>query len=127
MRAPDWIESAVREFGRASGVSSLSLGEKGVLSLTFENGVNVAFEYLEGRLAVTASVPSPADPASISRILLRANPRNAKSRRVRSGYLQKSSRAVFAILVPDVDVTTPVMNSVFSTLWQAAVETGGAR
>ena len=127
MKAPDWIESAVREFGRASGVSSLSLGERGVASLVFENGVKVGFEHEDGSLAVIASVPAASDPATISRILLLANPLNDKARRLRSGYITGSSRAMFAMLIPDGEVTPPVLNSAFSVLWQAAGEIGGGR
>jgi type III secretion system chaperone SycN len=127
MSAPDWVDSAVRDFGRSAGVSSLSLGEKGVASISLENGVKVVFEHVADRLAVTATVPAATDPETVARVLLFANPMNTRGRRIRSGYLAGSSRALFMSSIPDGEVTLPALNSAFAAVMGAAAETGGAK
>ena len=45
--------------------------------------------------------------------------------RLRTGYIAKSGRAVFAVKIADRDVTLPAVNAAFAFLWRLAMEFGG--
>ncbi len=125
MKAPDWIASAVREFGRGAGIGDFSLNDRGAAAFRFESGVSLRFEYREGELAVAVAVPCGNDPATARRILACAHPDARFGAPVRAGWLSKSSAAAFAVRLPDQEVTLPVLNAVFNALWRAAAEFGG--
>ena len=82
MTAPSWVDSVVGEFGQSAGLGRISLGDKGVAALSFQNGL-------------------------------------------RTGYIAKSGRAVFAVKIADRDVTLPAVNAAFAFLWRLAMEFGG--
>lgn len=126
MTAPAWIGSAVREFGRAAGLGELSLGEKGVAALTFQNGLVLRFEYAFDSLYVAMTVPARLDAGSARRLLTYSHPDARFGFRLRTGYLAKSGRAVFAVKLAGREVTLPSINAAFSMLWRVATEFGGA-
>jgi len=126
MTAPAWIDSAVGEFGRAAGLGSLSLGDRGVAALSFQNGLVLRFEYALDALYVAMTVPARLDASAARRLLGYAHPNARFGFRLRAGYLAKSGRAVFAVRLADRDVTLPSLNAVFALLWRVALEFGGA-
>lgn len=125
MSAPTWIDSAVREFGQAAGLKTLALGDRGAAAVSFDNGVALRFEHVQESLVVSVSIPVRLDPGMASRLLAYAHPEARMGFRLRTGYLEKSGRAVFAVRLADRDVTVPALNSVFSALWRIAIEFGG--
>ena len=126
MTAPSWIESAVGEFGRAAGLGTLSLGDRGVAALSFQNGLVLRFEYAFDALHVAMTVPARLDASGAGRLLGYAHPSARFGIRIRTGYLAKSGRAVFAVRFADRDVTLPSINAAFALLWRVALEFGGA-
>ncbi len=126
MKAPTWIDSAVKEFGQAAGLDALDLGERGSAAISFDNGVSLRFEYLQESLVVSVTIPARMDQGSAARLLAYSHPEARLGFRLRTGYIAKLARAVFAVRLADRDVTVPALNSVFSALWRIALEFGGA-
>ena len=126
MRAPAWIDSAVGEFGRSAGLGSLSLGDRGVAALSFQNGLVLRFEYARDSLYVAMTVPVRFDAAAAERLLVYSHPAARFGFHVRTGYLAKSGCAVFAVRLTGREVTLPSINAAFSLLWRVALEYGGA-
>ena len=126
MTAPAWIDSAVGEFGRSAGLGRLSLGDRGVAALSFQNGLVLRFEYAFDSLYVAMTVPSRLDAAAAARLLGYAHPDARFAFRMRTGYLARSGRALFAVRLAGRDVTLPSINAAFALLWRVALEFGGA-
>lgn len=126
MTAPTWIDSAIGEFGKSAGLGTLSLGDRNAAVLSFQNGLVLRFEYAFNSLSVAITVPMRLDAVSASRILGYAHPDARFGFRLRTGYLAKSGRAVFAVMLADRDVTLPAISAAFALLWRIALEAGGA-
>lgn len=126
MRAPAWIETAVRDFARAAGIGNFGFSDRGAAALKFENGITLRFEYADGGLAMVATVPSSNDPITVKRLLTYAHPLSRTGGAIRAGYLTKTGCAVFAVRLPDESVTLPALNNAFDALWRVATEFGGA-
>lgn len=127
MSAPVWMESLVKEFGKGAGLPDFALNDRGVAALAFENGASLRFEYAEGALAVSMTVPSPIDSARAGALLSHSHPDARRgSFRIRTGYLASRGRAVFAVRLAEREATLPLLNQVFAALWAAAREYGGA-
>ncbi len=125
MKAPNWIESVVRDFGRGAGVADLALNDRGTAALRFENGCSLRFEYGNDELDVMVLVPSANDPAAAGRMLSYAHPDARYGVRTRACYLAKSGCAAFVARIAAVDVTMPTLNATFDALWRIAKEFGG--
>ena len=123
MTAPVWMNSVIGEFGRAAGLGSLSLGERGAAALSFENGASLRLEYTGEELVMAVTTPS----ADLKRLLAAAHPRARHGLRVRAGVLAKSGRAVVATRIAERDVTLPRVNGAFGVLWRLAAEIGGVQ
>ena len=126
MTAPAWIDSAVGQFGRSAGLGDLSLGDRGVAALSFQNGLILRFEYAFDSLHVAMTVPVRFDVPAAERLLGYAHPDARMGFRLRTGYLAGSGRALFAIALAGRDVTLPSINAAFALLWRVALEFGGA-
>ncbi len=126
MTAPTWIDSAVGQFGRAAGLGELSLGEKGVVALKFQNGLVLRFEYAFDSLYVAMTVSARLDVSAARRLLAYSHPDARFGFRLRTGYLAKSGRAVFAVKLAGREVTLPSINAAFAMLWRVATEFEGA-
>ena len=127
MTAPGWIASLVGDFGKAAGLSSLSLNWRGTAAIAFENGFGLRFEYVEGELVVAVTVPAYLDATRAKALLAYAHPEARRGFRVRAGYLPRSGKAVFAVRIQERDVTLPMVNQAFAVLWRIAQEFGGER
>jgi len=125
MTAPTWVDSVVGEFGQSAGLGRISLGEKGVAALSFQNGLVLRFEHAFDSLFVAMTVPTRLDAASAARLLGYSHPDARFPFRLRTGYLAKSGCAMFAVRLADRDVTLPTVNAVFALLWRLAMEFGG--
>ena len=104
MTAPSWVDSVVGEFGQSAGLGRISLGDKGVAALSFQNGLVLHLEHAFDSLFVTMTVPTRLDAASAARLLGYAHPDAHFAFRLRTGYIAKSGRAVFAVKIADRDV-----------------------
>ena len=127
MTAPGWIASLVGDFGKAAGLSSLSLNGQGTAAIAFENGFGLRFEYVEGELVVAVTVPVFLDVGRTKALLSYAHHEARLGFRVRAGYLPRSGKAVFAVRIQERDVTLPMVNQAFAVLWRIAQEFGGER
>lgn len=127
MTEPGWIASLVGDFGKAAGLSSLSLNGRGTAAIAFENGFGLRFEYIEGELVVAVTVPAYLDAVRAKALLAYAHPEARLGFRVRAGYLPRQGTAVFAVRIQERDVTLPMVNQVFAVLWRIAQEFGGER
>ena len=124
--APEWLNAVVRDFGRAAGVDTLALNDRGAAAVTFETGVTLRFEYTGAELVVAVTVPHPADPAFTRRLLAFAHPLAGAVPRIRAGYFASRGCAVLATRIAERNVTLPVVNAAFAALWRAAGMMGGA-
>ena len=125
MMAPAWVDAAVGEFGQSAGLGRVSLGERGVAAFSFQNGLVLHLEHAIDSLFVTMTAPARLDASSAVRILAYSHPDARFAFRVRTGYLAKSGRALFAVRIADRDVTLPSINAAFALLWRVAREFGG--
>ena len=125
MRAPNWISSAVHEFGRGAGIGALPLHARGAAAIRFENGIMLRFEYMEGALVVATSIGARDDASTARRILSFAHPDARFGVTVRAGYLARSGSAFFAVRLAEQEVTLPVLGAAFDALWRVAKEFGG--
>ncbi|MBP5791596.1 MAG: hypothetical protein J6W80_05000 [Kiritimatiellae bacterium] len=127
MTVPGWISAIVRGFGSGAGLENLSFNERGVAGVAFENGFTLRFEYVESALMVEMSVPSNPDAERMKALLSYSHPRAAApgAMRMRTGYITKSGRVVFAVRLESRDVTGPAVHDAFAMLWRAAGEFGG--
>jgi len=126
MRAPSWIESAVRDFGRGAGIADLALNDRGAAAFRFEDGRSLKFEYIGGELVVMVTVPASNDSATAGRLLSYAHPDARYGVHARVCYLAKSACAAFAVRMSGHDVTMPALNAAYGALWRIAAEFGGA-
>ena len=127
MTAPGWIASLVGDFGKAAGLSSLSLNGRGTAAIAFENGFGLRFEYIEGELVMAVTVPVFLDVGRTKALLSYAHHEARLGFRVRAGYLPRSGKAVFPVRLQERDVTLPMVNQAFAVLWRIAQEFGGER
>ena len=127
MSAGAWIESVLEEFGRAAGLRGLALNARGAAAIRFDSGMELRFESARGELAVAVTIPSGADAASMSRLLSMARRAPGRRQTLRTGYLAKSGRAVFAVRIPERAATLPAVNEAFEMLRAAAMEFGGVQ
>ncbi len=125
MMAPEWLNAVVRDFGRAAGVDTFALNDRGAAAVSFENGSGLRFEYTGTELVVAVTVPRPVNPVSLRRALSFAHPMSGTGLRIRVGYLSRSGCVVLAVRIAERNVTLPTVNAAFATLWRAAGEIGG--
>lgn len=119
MIAPEWISSALDEFGRAAGLNGLRLGENGAASLAFANGARLRFEYAYETLTVMMTTSLRADDEEgLKRLLALAHPDARHPFRLRAGHLSKRNEAVLAVRLPEREVSRTSLETVFQGLWE---------
>lgn len=124
---PVWVESAVSAFGGRMGLNDLRLNDAGVASLTFENGMNLAFEFVSDSLCVMLKVPARPSTVTIRKLLVAAHPSNRFPFHLRTAYLAKRDMAMFMVRLGERQVTPTSLESVFAGLWEIAIKLGGDR
>jgi len=124
MTAPGWMNAAIGDFGRASGLAGLSLNDRGAAALRFETGVALRLEYTGSELVMAMTVPAAVD---LKRLLAISHPKARYGFRIRTGVFPKTQEGVLAIRLAERDVTLPQLNAAFGVLWRLAGEIGGAR
>ena len=124
--APDFLKDALRRFGATMGLENLALSDRGTVGFKFEGGLSARFEYAFGTLSVMMLLPCEARPERMARLLERAHHGARRSFRLRTGYFAKSGAAFFATRLKETDVTLPVLQGVWNTLWAEAKDFGGA-
>lgn len=121
MNIPDWIVSALEEFGQATGLRGLSLGENGAASLAFANGNRLRFEYAFETLTVMMTVPMRADDEEgMKRLLTLAHPDAKHPFKLRAGHLAKGGAAVLAARLAAREVSRVSLETTFQDLWGCA-------
>lgn len=119
--APTWLDDIIREFGRSTGLSNFSLGERGAAAVTFETGIQLRFEYAFESLVIAVSFPYPvSDPDAVRRLLATAHPGARPGFKLRAGCMERQGRAIIAARFPEREVSLPAVNSAFSALWRVA-------
>lgn len=118
------MNATIGDFGRASGIGSLSLNGHGAAALRFENGTALRLEYTGAELVMAVTIPSIPD---LNRLLAISHPKARYGFRIRSGVLPKTKEGLLAVRLAERDVTLPQMNAAFDVLWRLAGETGGVR
>ena len=122
MMAPIWLNAVIGDFGRAAGLGSLALNERGAAALKFENGVVLRLEYAGVELVLAMTVPT----GDVKRLLSLSHPKARFGLRVRTGIMHRTRESVMAVRLAERDVTLPHVNATFDLLWRLAGEIGGA-
>ena len=118
MTVPEWITSALDEFGRAAGLRGLSLGASGAASLAFANGTRLAFEYAYETLTILVTTPMRADDEEgLKRLLAFAHPDTRHPFKLRAGHLARRGEAVLAARLAEREVSRVALEEVFQDLW----------
>ena len=118
MVTPDWIASTLDEFGRGLGLKALALNDVDAVSLRFENGWRLRFEYAEETLNVMITMEVEQDEEMMRRILMAASPEVERPYPLRAAYLADSREALFAIRLPEREVTLVALDTAFQELWE---------
>lgn len=118
MDAPQWVASEIDAFGRSAGLRNLRLAENGVAALNFENGFRLSFAYAYETLTVMLTAPAPDDDATAAQILTAAHPDARRPFTLRAGYSGKRGEAVYAVRLPEREVSQVTLDAVFRELWQ---------
>ena len=126
MMAPNWVEDTIRQFARGANFDDLTLSPQGVAAIRFENGIVLRFEYFDSRLVISASIACANDERNARRILAFSHPAAIGEFRIRSGYLAKTGRAIFVVMLEEREVGLPALNGAFTALWKTALEIGGS-
>ena len=119
--APDWIASALDEFGRGLGLKTLALNDVDAVSLRFENGWRLRFEYADEALNVMITMEYGRDESDVTRVLMAANPDMERPYPLRAGYLADGGEAVLSIRLPEREVSLVTLDAAFQTLWETVV------
>ncbi len=124
MTAPAWMDATIGDFGRAAGLSGLTLGERGTAAFAFETGAALRLEYTGAELVMAMTVPAFSD---LKRLLSFSHPMARYGFRIRTGVLPKTQAGVLAIRLAERDVTLPQLNAAFAVLLRLSGELGGAQ
>ena len=122
MMAPIWMNAVIGDFGRAAGLGSLALNDRGAAVLKFENGASLRLEYTGAELVMAITIQA----RDVKRLLSLSHPKARFGLRVRTGIMQKTREAVMAVRLAERDVTLPHVNAAFDLLWRLSGEIGGA-
>ncbi len=117
---PDWLNDAVRAFGRQMGLSAFALNDRGAAGVRFENGLSFRLEYAQESLMVFMGVPTDPSDAVLKRLFVAVHPSAQRSARIRAAYLSRAGEAVYAIRLPERDVNVTSLETAFRELWRAA-------
>ncbi len=119
MTAPDWMNEAVRAFGRQLNLSTFALNAQGVAGLSFENGVTLRLEYAHEALLMVVGLK--ADPAAeeIKRLLTEVNPEAPRGRfPVRAAFMARTGELVYAARLAEREVNESALGAAFGELWE---------
>ncbi len=116
---PEWLNDAVRAFGRQMGLTTFALNERGVAALRFENGTTLRFEYANESLTVAASLALPGGEAAISRLFTAVHPDAGAPMHLRAVYLAKSGEGVYAVRLAEREVNVTAIEGAFRVVWGA--------
>lgn len=120
MTAPKWLSTILLEFGEGIGLRSFRLNAQNAAQLRFETGSSLRFEYAFETLVIAMQVPAAQDAELMRRLLIYAQPERRPAFKLRVGYLEKASSAVFVARLDEREVTLPAINAVFTELWHLA-------
>lgn len=115
---PDWLNDAVRAFGRQMGLQSFALNDRGAAGVRFENGLSLRLEYAQESLVMTMGVPTEPSDAALKRLLVAAHPSAQRGMRIRAAYLSRAGEAIYAIRLPERDVNVTALEAAFRELWR---------
>lgn len=116
---PAWLNEIVRDFAAGMGLRDFALNAEGVAALRFENGVILRLEYAMESLALSMSIESPQDAATVKILLAASDPLRRGEFTIRTGIAANPPRAVFAVRLEPAEVTHGNLESATAELWRA--------
>ena len=125
--APEFLNDTIQRFGEALGLKTFALNDRGAASLKFDSGLQFSLEYGYETLSIMMTVPCEANEELMKKLLLRSHYDAQHPYKLRTGFLEKTSRAFFAVRLRETDVTLPVLQNVWNMLWAEAQNFGGAK
>ena len=125
MTAPDFLNDVIARFGAALGLKNFALSDRGTAGLKFENGLSFRLEYAYETLSVMMLVPCERDEERMKKLLTRAHYDARRPVKMRTGYFEKSGQAFFVSRLRETEVTLPVLETVWNTLFAEAKDFGG--
>ena len=117
---PTWLNEIVVGFGRQLGLERFELNDHGVAGLRVENGLSVRLEYAQESLLMMVGVAVPPSAATMTRLLALVHPDARRQPPMRACYLARTGEAVYAVRVPEREVTVTQLEAVFRSLWTVA-------
>lgn len=126
MTAPDWLNEAVRAFGRQMGLGSFALSERGTAGVRFENGVSLRLEYAEGALMMFAGVAMEPRSELLRRLFTGSHFASGSPLPVRAAYLERGGEGLYVVRLDERRVDVSSLEAAFRVLWQLAVSLGRA-
>ena len=125
--APEFLNDVIKRFGEALGLKTFALNDRGAASLKFDSGLQFSLEYAYETLSIMMTVPCEANEELMKNLLLRSSYEANRPYKLRTGYLQKSGRAFFAVRIRETDVTLPILQNIWNMLWTETQNFGGAK
>jgi len=113
---PTWLDDVIVSFGRQMQLNDFRMNAHGVAAVSFENGVNLSFEYVEGALVVSIGVPCGDDAAAMKRLLALSH-WGMRGEPVRAVYKAKSGFATVLLRLDERAVTVARIESAVRMLW----------
>lgn len=126
MTAPDWLNEAIRAFGRQMALHDFALNARGAAGARFENGVSLRLEYAAESLVMSVGVKMPSDEGALKRLLTGAHPSAVPGFAVRAVLMERNGEGLYAVRIPERQVDVSILESVFRVLWQLATGFGKA-
>ena len=118
MKAPDWMNEAVRAFGRQLNLSTFTLNDRGAAGLSFENGATLRLEYVGDALVMMVGLKAEPTPAALSRLFMDVNPDVPHEEfTVRAAHLPRTGELVFTTRLSERVVNVSTLQSAFTDLW----------
>lgn len=122
---PPWIQETVKAFGRQSGAGDISFGARNAVALSFENSVVIKFEYAASSLMAMVLLKTDGSAESIKTLLEATHPSAPNRFHVRGGYLERSGEFLYAVRIPEREVSIGALEAAFDELWRIALDRKG--
>jgi len=124
---PDWVNEAVRAFGRQMGLNKFVLNDRGAAGCRFENGIALYLEYTDGALMMSAGLVTDESTATMKRLLAGSHfSARTSGVRLRAVRFAKTGESRYVARLADRELTPTALEAVFRALWQAVDYLKGA-
>jgi len=124
---PDWVNEAVRAFGRQMGLKAFVLNGCGAAGCRFANGIALHLEYADGAMMMSAGLVTDDSAATMRRFLAGAHPSARRGGvRFRAVRLARTGESRYVVRLEDRELTPTALEAAFRALWQAVDYLKGA-